>query len=323
MSINNNKPHQWKADIAASVDYYNNWFMQFAPEAYRTTRQKTIQKVQTAFQFCKNFQNLTKECLCEHPEILPVLRMSTCPPIARDRLIGLSSVPSSLVQNMENEDNPRVSPKLSEQVRNDHLIQIIHVIQKLIDKDIITWTDNYHSIPDVAIERACTIIADRLCSAMSDPIIRNAQEQRQLACISKWLNSHGYKYIENGSGIHYDNMPVGTYAYRMNIPVKVNPQNDRIINIPVDVVIKPKNAHPLQFPVLIEAKSAGDFTNVNKRRKEEATKITQLKQTYGDHVELILFLCGYFDSGYLGYEAAEGIDWIWEHRVEDFELCGL
>jgi len=34
----------------------------------------------------------------------------------------------------------------------------------------------------------------------------------------------------------------------------------------------------------------------------------------------ILFLNGYFDSGYLGYEAAAGIDWIWEHRMEDL-LC--
>lgn len=37
----------------------------------------------------------------------------------------------------------------------------------------------------------------------------------------------------------------------------------------------------------------------------------------------ILFLCGYFDSGYLGYEAAEGIDWVWEHRIDDFEEFGL
>ena len=28
-------------------------------------------------------------------------------------------------------------------------------------------------------------------------------------------------------------------------------------------------------------------------------------------------MCGYFDAAYLGYEAAEGIDWIWEHRIED------
>jgi type II restriction enzyme len=62
---------------------------------------------------------------------------------------------------------------------------------------------------------------------------------------------------------------------------------------------------------------------VNKRRKEEAQKMTQLRNTYGDCVNYGLFLNGYFDSGYLGYEAAEGIDWVWEHRIDDFEKYGL
>jgi hypothetical protein len=75
--------------------------------------------------------------------------------------------------------------------------------------------------------------------------------------------------------------------------------------------------------VLIEAKSAGDFTNTNKRRKEEAQKIHQLRSTYGEAVHLTLFLCGYFDSGYLGYEAAEGLDWVWEHRIEDLLQLGI
>ena len=85
----------------------------------------------------------------------------------------------------------------------------------------------------------------------------------------------------------------------------------------------PKNAKQGQIPVLIEAKSAGDFTNTNKRRKEEAIKIQQLRKTYGEKVAFNLFLCGYFDSGYLGYEAAEGIDWVWEHRIDDLVGFGL
>lgn len=84
-----------------------------------------------------------------------------------------------------------------------------------------------------------------------------------------------------------------------------------------------KKAKCGDIPVMIECKSAGDFTNTNKRRKEEAVKISQLKSTYGKQIEYILFLCGYFDSGYLGYEAAEGIDWIWEHRLSDFSRLGL
>ena len=74
---------------------------------------------------------------------------------------------------------------------------------------------------------------------------------------------------------------------------------------------------------LIEAKSAGDFTNVNKRRKEEAKKMAQLKARFGDQVEVILFLCGYFNVGYLGYEAADGMDWLWEHRISDRDQLGL
>ena len=38
---------------------------------------------------------------------------------------------------------------------------------------------------------------------------------------------------------------------------------------------------------------------------------------------LSFFLCGYFDSGYLGYEASELIDWVWEHRIDDLAQFGL
>ena len=77
------------------------------------------------------------------------------------------------------------------------------------------------------------------------------------------------------------------------------------------------------MPLLVEAKSAGDFANVNKRRKEEADKVSNLKRTYSGDLRYILFLGGYFDPGYLGYEAAEGIDWVWEHRTDDFAALGL
>lgn len=90
------------------------------------------------------------------------------------------------------------------------------------------------------------------------------------------------------------------------------------VNIPVDAVIMRKDAKEGNFPALFEAKSA-----TNKRRKEEAIKIQQLRKTYGDKITFDLFLCGYFDSGYLGYEAAEGIDWVWEHRIDDLAQFGF
>lgn len=117
-------------------------------------------------------------------------------------------------------------------------------------------------------------------------------------------------------------MVSGTFGFRMNVPVRLE-RGSKTVNIPVDVVIMPKIPKRRQFPIFFEAKSAGDFTNTNKRRKEEAAKMAQLRGNYGNKVQFNLFLCGYFDSGYLGYEAAEGIDWVWEHRIDDLTLFGL
>jgi hypothetical protein len=114
-------------------------------------------------------------------------------------------------------------------------------------------------------------------------------------------------------------MEAGTYAFRMNLAVGKSLR----VNIPIDVVIQPTTPREHRLPVLIEAKSAGDFTNTNKRRKKEATKVHQLQSAYGEAIPFVLFLCGYFGTDYLGYEAAEGIDWVWEHRIEDLLQLGL
>ena len=141
-----------------------------------------------------------------------------------------------------------------------------------------------------------------------------------MTAIGSWLGEQGYSLIPIGQSPTLDKMNPGTYAFRMNVTVQ---RNGRAVNIPIDTVVMPLTAEEDSLPILVEAKSAGDFANTNKRRKEEATKVNQLKETYGKDLEFALFLCGYFDSGYLGYEAAEGIDWVWEHRIEDLKEFGI
>jgi len=140
--------------------------------------------------------------------------------------------------------------------------------------------------------------------------------------VKKWLEERGYKQVPSGEGARFNAMPPGTFSFRMNVPVRLE-GGMKAINIPVDAVINPKKSKPGQLPLLFEAKSAGDFTNPNKRRKEEAVKMSQLRSNYGSDIHFNLFLCGYFDTGYLGYEAAEGIDWVWEHRIADLSKFGL
>lgn len=200
--------------------------------------------------------------------------------------------------------------------------KIAAVIQRMADPDIIVWLERGDTPSEQERYRAATIIADRLCGAVANPIIRNAQEARQLAAIAKWLSERDYVSLPAGGHRSYDHMPPGTYSFRMNVPAEQE-GTGRQVNIPVDAAIMPKATQPGDLPLLVEAKSAGDFTNVNKRRKEEAVKMGQLRQSYGEDVKYVLFLCGYFDSAYLGYEAAEGIDWVWEHRIRDLGEFGL
>lgn len=321
MGINLDKPQLWKNDINSSVDLYNSWFMEFAPKAFRETRVTTVQSVEQALQETNYLNNISPTILESHPEILPILRMSTCPPIARDRLVGLAGVSKSLVQNMEDTENPHVSPRMKRAQLAIELQKISDIITKMTDPDIFTWLSENRNPKEAEILRSSTIVADRLCGAVADPIIRNAQEKRQLAAITDLLESKGYRLVE--TRMRYNEMPAGTFSFHTNVPVFVSGNEGETVNIPVDVAIMPLSAKIGAIPLFIEAKSAGDFANVNKRRKEEAIKMQQFKNTFGNGVSYSLFLCGYFDSGYLGYEAAEGIDWIWEHRISDLEKLGI
>ena len=320
MAINLDKPTRWKADITKSVDMFNEWFMKFAPQAFRTTRIQTTKDVEAALRSTGNMTNIRPIIMRKHPEILPTLRMSTCPPLAVDRLIGLAGVSTNLVKSMEIEK--KLPPRMNSAKIDFELAKIASIIEKMADPDIFIWLGLPDPPNEAEIHRAATIVADRLCGAVANPIIRNGQEKRQLAAIKGWLEARGYMQLPGGDGTRFDAMPAGTFSFRMKVPAKLE-GGVRSVSIPIDVVIMPKTSKKKGFPIFFEAKSAGDFTNTNKRRKEEAAKMMQLRSTYGKKVQFNLFLCGYFDSGYLGYEAAEGIDWVWEHRIDDLALFGI
>lgn len=317
MPVNLNKPERWKTDIAASVDLYNDWFMKFAPKAYRDQRVLATRQVQEALERSANLTNVTPKELRENPAMLEMLRMTTAPPIARDRLIGLAKVSQNLVKAIEIEK--RIPPFMGKTVVESELQSICQLIMKLADRDIFSWLETGETPTGEEIARASTIVADRLCGAQSDPIIRNAQEKRQLGLIKEWLEQRGYSFVRSVG--NFKEMKPGTFGFRVNILAKL--EQKKPLKIPVDSAIMPQKAKPGELPLLIEAKSAGDFTNTNKRRKEELAKISQLRDAYGNQIRYILFLCGYFNPGYLGYEATEGIDWVWEHRIGDLADFGV
>lgn len=301
----------WKSDSWKSVEFYNQWFMSYAPKAFRSARKGVLTRVNDTFTHTNDLTSIEIQTIMDYPQILEVLRMVTAPPLAQDRLVGLSNMNKSILKSLENGKIPKDIDATKAAIS-----KMILTIKKMIDKDIFPWLSG-KKITNQQRSRSASIIADRLTGVLSDPIIRNEQEKRQLLALSNYLNSKGYQYVPKISGI--DSMEIKTYSFHANVPVKLSGGSK--INMPIDVVIKTSESNNL--PILVECKSAGDFTNTNKRRKEEAIKVSQLKGTYGDQIIFCLYLCGYFDTGYLGYEAAEGIDWVWEHRTSDFDKLGI
>ena len=319
--VNRDKTHQWKADIVDSVDMYNDWFMRFAPQAFRTTRVQTTKDVEAALRATDNITNIQPTLMRKHPEILPTLRMSTCPPLAVDRLIGLAGVSINLVKCMELEKKLPVRMKAAEV--DLHLAKIAKIIEKMADPDIFVWLGRKQ--PPSERRSTAPRPSSRIVSAGPSPIRSFATRRRNA---SSPPSNSGSKRAATTS------FPPVTTVCTSRLcrpaPSAFGPMSRsswkaaRTPSIfPLTRLSCPKRARSGDFPVFFEAKSAGDFTNTNKRRKEEVVKTDQLRRTYGNKVQFNLFLCGYFDSGYLGYEAAEGIDWVWEHRIDDLALFGL
>ena len=190
MAVNRNKPDRWKDDIALSVDMYNEWFLRFAPEAYRDTRVQTTKDVEKTLKATQNLTDVGVALLKANPSVLPTLRMSTCPPLAVDRLVNLAGVSKNLVNVMQKRG--QLPLRMSRADLKRDLKKIGETIMQMADRDIFVWLGRDHGPSEQERYRAATIVADRLCGAVANPIIRNAQEKRQLAAISEWLDGNDY-----------------------------------------------------------------------------------------------------------------------------------
>ena len=189
MPINSDKPHLWKADVAQSIDFYNDWFLRFAPGTYRKQR---------------------------------FLRTN-------------------------------------------------------------------------------------------DPLL-NDLGKKQLAALKRWLLRHGYKQIASNEVSNFDAMPPGTFTIPMALSIA---KKQTHVKTPIYCLVKPIRTSKRDCLFVIEVKSSGNATTTLIWRRKEAEKFEQLKEHYGKNIGFILLFCGHFDPGYLGYVGAEGIDWVWEHRLDD------
>lgn len=139
IAVNRDNPDRWKTDIAKSVDLYNDWFIRFAPKAFRETRIVTTKDVEDTLRITEDLRDISPEILRRNPSLLSTLRMSTCPPLARDRLIGLANLSKNMINSMERHN--KLPTRLLEKDSERELKKICDLIDKMLDRDIFTWLD--------------------------------------------------------------------------------------------------------------------------------------------------------------------------------------
>ena len=298
-------PDAWSSDIEQSVSEYNAWYMREAPMMWAHARGQAVVEAEDAMKVLDDFRDVSPEALRATPATLSVLRMATSPKMARDRFVEFAQVNKSLVTGMERKGV--VSTRI-ESVDQD-LERVCAFLVPLIDPDLFPWISEARVPTPDEREKALLVLGERRAGANFDPAFRSAQEARQKELMREFLESHG---LSESSKLAFE-MPPGTFAFGRNVPIPQAGGKSR--NLPVNCVVAPRmKSMPL---ACVEMKSAGDYTNVNKRRKEEAEKHDALNAVYGDKVAFLLQLFGYFNPGYLTFEAAAGIDWAWDHRLKD------
>lgn len=85
----------------------------------------------------------------------------------------------------------KLPPQIDPALLDTHLERIVKILSQMLDVDIFPWLEGKRRPTEEERYRSSTIVADRLCGAVAEPIVRNAQEKRQLALIEQYLTQRG------------------------------------------------------------------------------------------------------------------------------------
>lgn len=102
--------------------------------------------------------------------------MMCSPVLAKDRLAGLSSVRKSLIGSMEEMEEGKTLPSKNKA----DVAAMLNILEKLRDRYLFQWTVENREPTELELTVAISVLADRLCGSLTDPVIRNAQEKGSL-----------------------------------------------------------------------------------------------------------------------------------------------
>lgn len=146
-------------------------------------------------------------------------------------------------------------------------------------------------------------------------IVRSARKKHQLAVVAEYLESRGYRGCRHPMDQQYTTTPPGMYEFVATLPLTMGTYD----RASFDVLVQRKDTPLGWMPVLLDVPSPAMASAARDHCDADAKKLRDLRMTYGESVPYALMLGGSFDPGYLGTQAAEGIDWVWQHRLNDLD----
>ena len=296
---------EWIADISQSVAEYDAWYASNAPVIFTTARARSESYAERLLGLTDDLRRIDSDLFRQWPKAVMPLRLGAAPPMARDRLVTMARLSRPVVEAMERRNQlPTSEGAMTTTGR------IGPFLAPLLDPVIFPWVADRRQPTAAERDAARFVLGDRIAQSMADPEIRNAQERRQKLLLRGYLADRGY--VESPD----PQVELAARTFAMGRTLRVATEDGQPQNLPIDTVLRSQVRGPL---ICLEMKSAGDFVNPNKRRKEESDKKAALTRTYGDSAILLLQLFGYFDRTYLQYEGGAGIDWTWDHRIRDLD----
>lgn len=306
--MNSNVPENWEVDREQARSEIISWLS----VSIDTKQRRTDLEVRTA----NSLDNLAKfqsiEIALNHdPFLLTTLRSLTRRDVGMSQFATFLGIGESELRGFE---------EGKKEPSKEFVVNAAKLIEVEIDHGLIPWYGE-DRIPSVEERnRAIVVSSDRILKRSTSTELRYKHEPRQLEKLKEFLLKNDYKEHSYSTLVNpLKDVPQGTFSFRAN----VNGMTSEGLTLKqnVDVLIKPHNASREELPIFMEAKSMTDEVNPNKRQKEEAQKVNNLKRMFGTDNQkplvYILLIGGTVPRRYLEVEAGSGIDWVWEHRISD------
>ncbi len=300
---------KWESDRSIAKTEIIDWLS--TATSTKDLRSDLEEKTRKNFEKFLEFGDIRK-AVEENPEILTSLRALTRRDIGTSQISTFLNVGTITYESIEKREKP-VSLILE---------NLVSLFEKELDDSLAAWIIERRMPSEQELSRSVIVASDRILKRSAATELRYKHEPRQLGKLKAFLDAQGYSEV-NGTKINSPqlDMKPATYAFRVNIDgTTVDGVN---LKQNVDTLIMPKTNLKSVLPIFLEAKSMTDEVNPNKRQKEEAQKVDNVRrrwQSNNEKLNFVLLLGGTVPKRYLEVEAGSGLDWIWEHRIEDLKI---